>query len=56
VEKVVKNKRKDGSYYYVNAVVYPITDIDGEVIEYIDVWHDVTELYELKERACEAQG
>jgi len=48
-KKVVKNKRKDGSYYYVNAVVYPITDIDGEVIEYIDVWHDVTELYELKE-------
>lgn len=48
-KKVVKNKRKDGSYYYVNAAVYPITDIDGEVIEYIDVWHDVTELYELKE-------
>ncbi len=33
---IVKNLAKDGSYYWVNAKVYPTTSIDGE-IRYVSV-------------------
>lgn len=45
----VTNKRKDGTAYYVNTVVKPIIDINGKVLEYIGIRHDITELEEYKE-------
>ena len=47
---VLKNRKKDGSYYWVNVVIKPILDIDGNVREYIAVRHDITELMEQKEQ------
>ena len=46
---VVKNKTKDGGYYMVDATIIPVVDAHGEVIEYIGVRHDVTELEKSKE-------
>jgi EAL domain-containing protein (putative c-di-GMP-specific phosphodiesterase class I) len=46
---VVKNKKKDGSYYIVNATVLPILDNRGEIREYVAVRHDITELEDNKE-------
>lgn len=46
---VVCNKTKDGRDYYVNITVTPILDTNDEIVEYIDIWHDVTEIYKLKE-------
>lgn len=46
---VIAKKNKNGKTFYVNATVCPIVSTDGEVIELIDIWHDVTEIYELKE-------
>jgi len=46
---LVKNKKKDGSYYIVNATIIPILDNLGEIREYVAVRHDITELEENKE-------
>ncbi len=40
----VKNKKKDGGYYWVQAFIKPILDIDGNVVEYIAMRVDITEL------------
>jgi len=46
---VVKNRRKDGSSYIVNATIIPILDNKNEIIEYVAVRHDITELEKSKE-------
>jgi PAS domain S-box-containing protein len=39
---VIKNRRKDGSIYWVDSTVRPILDIDGNIIEYIAFRQDIT--------------
>jgi len=46
---IVKNRKKDGSSYIVNATIIPILDNRGEIIEYVAVRHDITELEKSKE-------
>jgi len=46
---ILPNKAKDGSIYIVDATIIPILDNKGEIIEYIGVRHDVTELENSKE-------
>ena len=46
---VVKNKTKDGRSYFVDTVINPIVDEKGEIVEYIGMRHDITELEEYKE-------
>lgn len=44
----VKNKRKDGSTYYVDAIIRPIINERGEIVEYIALRYDVSELINAK--------
>ena len=46
---IVKNQNKDGSSYIVNATILPILDSNKEIIEYVAVRHDITELENSKE-------
>lgn len=46
---VIKNRTKDGNAYIVNATVLPILNRDGEIIEYVAVRHNITELEESKD-------
>ena len=46
----IKNKRKDGGSYYVDATVCPILDENGEIIEYIGLRNDITELINPKKQ------
>lgn len=39
---VVKNRTKDGGTYYVESLVTPIFDSNGEIIEYISLRKDIT--------------
>ncbi len=48
-EGIVKNRTKDGRSYIVDATIMPITDLDGNVIEYVGIRHDVTELEQYRE-------
>ena len=43
----IKNLSKSGSSYYIDAVIMPILDENGELIEYIALRQDITELEKL---------
>ena len=45
----LKNRNKDGSAYIVQATILPILDSDKNILEYVAVRHDITELEESKE-------
>ncbi len=47
---VIKNRTKSGKTYIVNATIMPILDTDNNIIEYIAIRHDITELMETKEK------
>ncbi len=47
---VVTNMKKDGSQYIVDTTVIPILDVDGDVVEYIAIRHDITELEQTKQQ------
>ena len=40
----LKNKKKDGTYYYINTTISPIFDEDGEIFEYVAIRHEITDL------------
>jgi len=46
---VLKNRRKDGSAYWVNMTILPMTDDQGEVVEYIGVRHDISPIIQQRE-------
>ena len=46
---VVKNRRKNGGDYIVDATIIPVLDNRGEIVEFIGVRHDITELERSKE-------
>lgn len=46
-EGVVKNKRKDGSPYWVNAVINPIIDQDGTIVEFMSIRTDITSIHDI---------
>lgn len=50
---IIKNKNRDGEAYMVDSTIIPITNSFGEVVEFISIRHDVTEMHRAKERAEE---
>ena len=42
-----ENRKKDGESYWVQATISPIYDDKGELVEYIAIRNDVTDLYKL---------
>lgn len=46
---IVTNRSKDGTPYIVNATILPILDSDNNILEYVAVRHDITELEKSKE-------
>ncbi|MEA3352719.1 MAG: EAL domain-containing protein [Campylobacterota bacterium] len=45
-----KNKRKDGSAFYANITIVPIKNDKNEIVEYVALRDDVTELVNSKEQ------
>ncbi|MFA9374239.1 MAG: PAS domain S-box protein [Poseidonibacter sp.] len=45
----IKNRKKDGSDYWVQTIINPILDKDNNVLEYIGIRTDVTEIEQMKE-------
>ncbi len=46
---VIKNRAKDGSDYIVDSLIIPVLDTNDEVIEYLGIRHDITELEHYKD-------
>lgn len=47
---LITNIQKDGKSYTVYSTIVPILDIDGDIVEYIAIRHDVTEFEQAKEQ------
>ncbi|MEA3513190.1 MAG: sensor domain-containing diguanylate cyclase [Campylobacterota bacterium] len=47
---LITNMKRDGRKYVVNTSIIPILDIDGDIVEYIAIRHDVTEFEQTKEQ------
>ncbi|NPA28785.1 MAG: HD domain-containing protein [Epsilonproteobacteria bacterium] len=52
---IVKNRKKNGGSYIVEATIKPILDHTGEIVEYIAIRHDITEVFRLKEEVENTQ-
>ncbi len=52
---VIKNLRKGGGTYYVDATIVPILDEENQIVEYIALRYDITKLVEALEQARLAQ-
>jgi len=46
---IVKNRAKDGSTYYVDSTITPILDLDNNIVEFISLRKNVTEIELQKE-------
>ncbi len=46
---LIKNRKKSGEPYWVDSVILPIKNSKGEIIEYMAIRHDVTQILELHE-------
>lgn len=47
----LKNLRKNGTTYYVNATVFPLLDRDDNITSYISIRDDITEIKAQQDRA-----
>ena len=52
---VIKNRKKDGGEYWVDTGIMPIKNSKGEIIEYIALRNDITEIIKAKEKAQMAE-
>ncbi|MEQ8704002.1 MAG: response regulator [Phaeodactylibacter sp.] len=46
---VVKNKAKDGSFYWVDSIITPVKDKNGQVKKYLSIRHEVTQRIKYEE-------
>ena len=46
----IKNRKRDGSTYWVSAIISPNIDMDNNIIGYISVRQDITNSHKLKEQ------
>lgn len=52
---IIKNRNKNGSFYYVASTIVPILNDKDEIIEYLSLRYDITELVEARQKAEIAQ-
>jgi len=52
---VIKNKAKDGSYYWVKTTIVPILGDDGKPKSYVSIRTDITEQLEIREKNLKLQ-
>jgi len=52
----IKNRKKDGGYYWVDSVVQQDRDVEGNVIGYTSIRHDVTAQVELQELSSKLES
>ncbi len=52
--KSLKKQKKDGTFFYVDSTVVPISNTEGAVTEYIVIAYDVTTLIQARQEAVQA--
>ena len=51
----LKNKKKDGTPYYVESTIVPIIDENENIIEYLGIRHDVTDIVTIHKELNDTQ-
>ncbi len=51
----VENRAKDGTSYYVNSMIMPILDSNNEIIEYLSIRTNITELIKIEQNIISTQ-
>lgn len=51
----IKNLKKNGTHYITDTTIKPILDEFGEIIDFISISYDVTELFDLNEEIWQTQ-
>ena len=44
----IKNKTKDGNYYWVDTTIVPLIDEDGKIVQYLSIQSEITERKQLE--------
>jgi len=52
---VIKNRSKKGDSYFVEVTILPLLNLEGEVIEYLAIRYEVSELIRARDTAIEAE-
>lgn len=52
---IIKNKTKNGTDVYMDTAIIPILDLKGDIVEYMSIRHEVTELIELQKEIEDTQ-
>ncbi|NOQ31212.1 MAG: PAS domain S-box protein [Helicobacteraceae bacterium] len=55
VSRVMTNIKKSGKKHYVDTVFYPVSDVNGNIVENLQVMYDITETVELNEEIINTQ-
>lgn len=45
------NAQKNGDFYYVNAVIFPLLDKEGNIVEFMGILQDITEIEKSRQKA-----
>jgi PAS domain S-box-containing protein len=48
----IRNRAKDGRFYWVEATIVPILDADGRPSRYVSIHHDITLAKQVEEECC----
>ena len=51
----IKNRRKDGSEYIVNSLIYPVKNSEQKVVEYMAIRNDITHIVKLHKEIEDTQ-
>ena len=52
---IFKNVTKNGNIKYMDTTIVPILDVEGKIIEYMSIRHDVTQLVNLRQEIEDTQ-
>lgn len=55
VNEIMTNITKDGKEYILNNLFYPVKNLNGEIIEYLQVMYDITEIVKLNKEIIDTQ-
>lgn len=52
---IIKNRMKNGNYFYVDSTIVPIVDAANNVMEYMGIGYEVTKLIDARQQAVDAE-